>query len=106
MSAPTAADQNAVPSDANGGPLAYHFQQIQAQHDRLIQTVRELQEKVAALEVERDRLRDESEMYRKSLQYMLGKYEPFEFTMTPEEFEELKKTGVPLSEVIKEVEAG
>jgi hypothetical protein len=102
MSAP---NSTSVTPEPNGTPDAELLRQVQAKHDRLEQTVRELREQVAALEAERDRLQSESETYRKSLQYMLGKYEPFEMNLTRADLDEMEKSGTTLAEVIKALEA-
>jgi len=45
----------------------------------------------------------ERDMYRKALQDLLAKYEPF--NVTDEEIEEVRKNGVTFEQVMAEVEA-
>ena len=116
MSAPTMSSSSAPAPEMNGAPLSSLLQEIQAKHDRLDKTVRELREQVAALEalrkkleIERDEFKEESRSYQLALLDVLRKHSSVpvseDILLTKAKLKEMERTGVSFDEVMKQLEA-
>ena len=115
MPAPSKPEQKSTPSQTNGPPLDSRLQEMQAKQEQLEQTVRELRQKVVALEAdnkklqfERDEFKLESEDYQMALLEELRKHSTMpigpDILITRAKIREIEATAVDFEEMMKELQ--